>query len=101
MLIASLVKESTCRCLPIGRPTKATRCLETSVGSSRSIARTASHLENGPVVFGRHKVPHYPTLETHGKMLRVFEPIRKTLVFGKSMTAVQMVAIINARRAVQ
>ena len=42
---------------------------------------------------------HHPTLETYGKMYRAFEPIRKTLVFGKNMTVDQMATVINARRA--
>lgn len=40
---------------------------------------------------------HHPTLETYGKMFRAFEPLRKTLTFGKSMTAAQMATVINAR----
>jgi uncharacterized protein YfbU (UPF0304 family) len=40
---------------------------------------------------------HHPTLETYGKMFRTFEPMRRTLTFGKSMTAAQMAAVINAR----
>lgn len=41
---------------------------------------------------------HHPTLETYGKMLRVFEPIRKTLV-GRGLTVDELVAIFNGRKA--
>lgn len=41
---------------------------------------------------------HHPTLETYGKMYRAFEPIRKTLTFGKAMSVEQLAEIINARR---
>jgi uncharacterized protein len=43
---------------------------------------------------------HHPTLKMYGAMYRVFEPIRKTLVFGKTMSVVQMAEILNARRYV-
>lgn len=42
---------------------------------------------------------HHNTVERYGRMLRAFEPIRKTLDFGKRMTVDQMAEIINARRA--
>lgn len=41
---------------------------------------------------------HFPTLEGYGKMYRAFEPIRKTLVFGKAMSVEQMATVLNARR---
>ncbi len=41
---------------------------------------------------------HHPTLETYGNMYRVFEPIRKTLIFGKAMSVEQLAEILNARR---
>jgi len=41
---------------------------------------------------------HHPTLETYGKMYRAFEPIRKTLTFGKAMSVEQMATVLNARR---
>lgn len=41
---------------------------------------------------------HHPTLETYGKMLRVFEPIRKTLV-GRGLSVDELVSIFNGRRA--
>lgn len=40
---------------------------------------------------------HHPTLETYGKMYRAFEPIRKTLVFGKAMSVEQLADVLNAR----
>lgn len=40
---------------------------------------------------------HHPTLETYGKMYRAFEPIRKTLVFGKAMSVEQLAEVLNAR----
>lgn len=41
---------------------------------------------------------HHPTLESYGKMLRVFEPIRKTLI-GRGLSVEEMVAIFNGRKA--
>lgn len=41
---------------------------------------------------------HHPTLETYGRMYRAFEPIRKTLVFGKAMSVEQLATVLNARR---
>lgn len=43
---------------------------------------------------------HHPTLETYGAMYRAFEPIRKTLVFGKAMSVEQLAEVMNARRIV-
>lgn len=40
---------------------------------------------------------HHPTLDTYGKMYRVFEPIRKTLVFGKAMSVEQLAEVLNTR----
>lgn len=48
---------------------------------------------------GRDLNSHHPTLETYRRMFRVFEPLRKSLTFGKSMTAKQIAEVINARRA--
>jgi uncharacterized protein YfbU (UPF0304 family) len=42
---------------------------------------------------------HAPTVERYGKMYRAFEPIRKTLVFGKAMSVEQMATVLNARKA--
>lgn len=42
---------------------------------------------------------HAPTLERYGRMYRTFEPIRKTLVFGKSMSVEQLSRVLNARKA--
>jgi len=44
---------------------------------------------------------HHPTLETYGAMYRAFEPIRKTLIFGKAMSVEQMAEVLNARRRQQ
>lgn len=41
---------------------------------------------------------HHPTLETYGKMLRVFEPIRKTLI-GRGLSVDELVSILNSREA--
>jgi uncharacterized protein YfbU (UPF0304 family) len=40
---------------------------------------------------------HHPTLETYGRMVRAFEPIRKTLI-GRRMNASEMATVLNARR---
>jgi hypothetical protein len=54
--------------------------------------------------FSRFKDPkrdlnsHHPTLETYGQMLRVFEPIRRTLV-GRRMSVEELAAVLNGRRA--
>ena len=40
---------------------------------------------------------HHPTLETYGRMVRAFEPIRTTLI-GRPMNASEMATVINARR---
>lgn len=42
---------------------------------------------------------HAPALERYGKMYRAFEPIRKTLVFGKAMSVEQMAKVLNAGKA--
>ena len=42
---------------------------------------------------------HHNTVERYRRMLNVFEPIRKTLDFGKRMTVDQMAEIINAKHA--
>lgn len=42
---------------------------------------------------------HFSTLDTYGRMVRAFEPIRKTLVFGKSMSVEQIAEVLNARRS--
>lgn len=41
---------------------------------------------------------HHPTLEAYGRMLQVFEPIRKTLV-GRRLSVDELVAILNSQRA--
>jgi hypothetical protein len=41
---------------------------------------------------------HHPTLEGYGRMLRVFEPIRKSLV-GRGLSVDDVIAILNSRRA--
>jgi uncharacterized protein YfbU (UPF0304 family) len=41
---------------------------------------------------------HHPTLEGYGRMLRVFEPIRQTLI-GRQLSVEEMIAILNSRRA--
>jgi len=40
---------------------------------------------------------HHQTIETYGQMLRVFEPIRATLI-GRHMNASEVAAVLNARR---
>lgn len=40
---------------------------------------------------------HHPTLETYGRMVRSFEPIRRGLI-GRSMTLDEMTTVLNARR---
>jgi uncharacterized protein len=40
---------------------------------------------------------HHPTLETYGRMLRLFEPIRKTLV-GRRLGVGEMAALLNCGR---
>lgn len=47
---------------------------------------------------GRSLNSHCRMVEKYRSMLRVFEPIRKTLDLGKQMTVDQMAEIINARR---
>lgn len=42
---------------------------------------------------------HMPTLDRYGKMHRAFEPIRRTLHFGKAMSVEQIAAVLNAGRA--
>lgn len=41
---------------------------------------------------------HCPTLEGYGRMLRVFEPIRKGLI-GRRLSVNELVVILNSRRA--
>jgi uncharacterized protein YfbU (UPF0304 family) len=41
---------------------------------------------------------HSPTLEPYGRMLRAFEPIRKTLI-GRRLSVDELVTILNSRRA--
>ncbi|EPP3876560.1 YfbU family protein [Pseudomonas aeruginosa] len=41
---------------------------------------------------------HCPTIESYGRMLRVFEPIRQTLV-GRRLNVDELAAILNSRRA--
>jgi uncharacterized protein YfbU (UPF0304 family) len=41
---------------------------------------------------------HFPALEGYGRMLQVFEPIRKTLV-GRGLSVDELVSILNSRRA--
>ena len=41
---------------------------------------------------------HHPTLQTYGRMVRAFEPIRKTLI-GRRMNANEVATVINARRS--
>ena len=41
---------------------------------------------------------HHPTLESYGRMLRVFEPIRQTLI-GRRLSVNELAAILNGRRA--
>lgn len=41
---------------------------------------------------------HCPTLEGYGRMYRVFEPIRATLI-GRRMSANEVISVLNARRA--
>ncbi len=45
----------------------------------------------------RYLNSHFQMLETYGRMLRVFEPIRRTLV-GRRMSADELIAVINGRR---
>lgn len=40
---------------------------------------------------------HAPTLEHYGRMYRAFEPIRKTLVFGRSMSVEQLATVLKLR----
>lgn len=40
---------------------------------------------------------HHPTLEMYGRMVRAFEPIRKTLI-GRRMNASEVATVLNARR---
>ena len=40
---------------------------------------------------------HHPTLETYGRMVRAFKPIRQGLI-GRSMTAEEMTTVLNAGR---
>lgn len=40
---------------------------------------------------------HHPTIDTYGRMVRAFEPIRATLI-GRRMNASEMATVINARR---
>jgi len=42
---------------------------------------------------------HSPTVDRYARMYRAFEPIRATLVFGKSMSVEQLAAVLNARKA--
>lgn len=41
---------------------------------------------------------HFPALEGYGRMLQVFEPIRKTLI-GRGLSVDELVSILNSRRA--
>lgn len=41
---------------------------------------------------------HCPTLETYGRMLRTFEPIRQTLI-GRRMTIDELVSVLGSGRA--
>lgn len=40
---------------------------------------------------------HFPTLEGYGRMIQVFEPIRKTLI-GRRLSVDELVSILNSRR---
>ena len=41
---------------------------------------------------------HHPTLESYGRMVRAFEPIRRNLV-GRRMSVEELTTVLNARRA--
>lgn len=41
---------------------------------------------------------HHPTLDAYAAMHQVFEPMRRTLEFGKAMTVDQLAQVINAWR---
>lgn len=41
---------------------------------------------------------HYPTVESYAKMLRIFEPMRRSLV-GRRMNSAELAAVLNAGRA--
>jgi uncharacterized protein YfbU (UPF0304 family) len=43
---------------------------------------------------------HHSTLETYARMCRAFEPIRTTLIYGKTISVEQLAEVLNAPRGV-
>jgi uncharacterized protein YfbU (UPF0304 family) len=45
---------------------------------------------------GRDMNSHWPSLDTYRRMLRVFDPMRRTLI-GRTLTADELIAILNEK----